>query len=104
MEPSPPEPPAEPPPPPPSSEPSPPARDSRAHFAGYLIGGFLLYGTALGCAFTSEAGLILLALVIIAAIATGLSGKARGFALGVFIGVGLTLLAIGLCFAAISKM
>jgi hypothetical protein len=45
-----------------------------------------------------------LALLVVSAVYTAITGKVRGFALGVFIGVGLTLLALGMCMAIASKM
>ena len=60
-------------------------------FLAYLFVGWLSLMARMG--FTLVLGLI------VAAIVLAVQGKWRGFALGVFLGIGLTLLAVGACFA-----
>jgi hypothetical protein len=62
--------------------------------------GFLTYAAVGWLSLTVfRAGLGLLVLLLVAAVIMAVKRVWRGFALGVFIGAGLTLLLIGACFA-----
>lgn len=89
--------------PPPSPPPEPESSGSDIAFRAFI--GFCVYVLCVVLAAASAAaGLVVVGLLILLAIYTGIKGIVRGFALGVFIGVGLTLLALGLCLAIVSKM
>lgn len=83
---------------PPEQTPEP--KSSGATIAGRAALGFLTYllvgWLSLSLRSSSPA---LIVLLVIGAIVLAVMGKWRGFALGVFIGVGLTLLLIGICLA-----
>lgn len=91
------------PPAPPVSPPEPPPkpRDSGLTIAGRAVLGFLAYvlvgWISLSLRFRSVGPVVLL---VIIALGLAVAGKWRGFALGVFLGVGLTLLLVGLCLAS----
>lgn len=62
------------------------------------MAGFLIYAVAF---LSSRTGIEPVVLVVIA-IALAIARVGRGFPLGIFIGVGLTLLGIGVCIARLS--
>lgn len=97
-------PPPLPPEPPPPVEPSPPPPESGGTVAMRAVGGLLAYVVVGAVAMRTQSAILLLPALIAVAIVIAVKGTARGFALGVFIGVGLTLLGVGLCFVALSGM
>jgi hypothetical protein len=84
----------------PSTSPAPPkAKPSKTEIAITAFVGFVIYLVCCGLAILSRSamGLVFLALPIAVALYTGITGNGRGFALGVAIGIGMTLLAFGMC-------
>jgi len=88
----------------PTPPPIPPPAESRGEVAGRALFGFLAYVLVGWMSLQTRMGLTLILGLVVAAIVLAVQGKWRGFALGVFIGVGLTLLAIGACFAIASGL
>ena len=80
----------------------PPPEEPRGEMAVRALFGFLAYVLVGWMSLQARVGLTLVLALIVGAIVLAVQGKWRGFALGVFIGVGLTLLAIGACFAIAS--
>jgi hypothetical protein len=64
-----------------------------------FVGFFTYVGVGWFSLMVGRFGLMTMIALIIGAIALAVSGKWRGFALGVLIGAGLTLLLVGACFA-----
>lgn len=69
-----------------------------------VIAGLVVYVLGGSLVFSSGLGWLPLVGVIGAAVYCAVTGRARGFALGVLIGVGLTLLVLGACFALASNL
>lgn len=83
---------------PPEQTPEP--KSSGATIAGRAVLGFITYLLVgwLSLSIRSSSP-VLIVLLVIGAIVLAVTGKWRGFALGIFIGVGLTLLLVGICLA-----
>ncbi len=68
------------------------------------LAGFFAYVIVGALTLRSRGSAILMVLLLVAALVMAIKGKIRGFALGVFIGLGLTLLLAGACFVMLSRM
>jgi hypothetical protein len=81
-------------------EPPVPGSPGAGSVAGMAVVGFLTYAAVgwLSLGFF-RAGLGPLVLLLVAAVIMAVKRIGRGFALGVFIGLGVTLLLVGACFA-----
>ena len=81
----------------PAPTPATPTNSGRVAFRAVI--GFLTYVGVGWLSLAASGGVSLLVLLLIAAIFMATKGLWRGFALGVLIGVGLTLPLVGACFA-----
>lgn len=86
------------PPPPPPEEPPAPREEGAGMFIGRAALGLFAFAAAL--AISLQLFLIPVLALVIWSVVLAIKGTFRGFALGVFLGLGLTLLGFGICLAS----